>query len=810
MFPIPPGRSWRLLPALRSPLLLRRRYLPSTLDARAPEDPEGGDAPAEIKIGTAVIAVAPERFGANIDVPDHEPWLPNALVLNNWIADGGMEPVVMRYKGAATGGDAIAIEDAAAPSNQAGLFDGATVRIYREEGDAVHLLRRGSVLRHLTGALGGWRLLIDGEGPPVQAGDLYFVSTVRDDAPGAAGTWHIYPNWGDNAAVSVGRDRDAAPGGGCTSLRVAVSSPMEGGVLQFIAGAPRRRTLDALVPGRLYRISLWLKGQFAGGAVTVSLYPCRRPIRRTFRIDGAWAAYQFTFRGPRQLAHGEVLQLSVTFRGPGTLWIDDVCLSEVRRAPHSVRPEALRALQEFRPGVLRIWSGQTNTAWGTSLDSWLAPEGQGLRRWEPGRGAAPGCRLGLHAALALVAEVGASPWLIVSPSFDEAEWAGLIEYLAGPADSPYGARRAAAGRLPPWTDAFSRIRIEFGNETWNALFEPWRFANGTQYGRYAEYFFTAARSSPHFPAVAGRIDFVLGGWLLSAGPRGFGTRARQASASAAIVGLQCYLEAWRHFEPRDRTSDDRFRHILRYAPTIAHYLTDQHAASHRLLGKMGTPAALATAEGGPDYDLPTPGMAYDGEQDRFGKSLASAVGTLDSFLYNAARGFGPQAYHAFGVGARWTSHSGWDDGFRPHPAWLALQLRNIHAAGDMVEATVTGGPRIDLPPIDSVLTSGFSSKHYHVPARAGVPLVAAYAFRAPGRLSLFVLSRRLARPTTVHLHLPTAPGAAMLYTLAGDPRANNIDTLQIPVRRRILRGFFQDHSFELPPGAIYLFVIDTA
>ena len=156
----------------------------------------------------------------------------------------------------------------------------------------------------------------------------------------------------------------------------------------------------------------------------------------------------------------------IAFRGPGTLWVDDVRLSDVRWPAHAVRPEVLRALAAYRPGTLRIWSGQTNTTWGTTLDAWLAAEGQGMRAWEPQRGPVAGPRCGLPRRWPLPMPAGAAPWLIIHPSFDEAEWRRLAEYLAGPPDSRYGARRAASGQIRPWSEVFARIRGEYG--TWHS------------------------------------------------------------------------------------------------------------------------------------------------------------------------------------------------------------------------------------------------------------------------------------------------------------------------------------------------------
>ena len=803
----------------------RLRRIGSRFPARRAEqarDRDSGIARTEITIGTAVIAPNPERFGTNMDIPGYQPWALNAPMVNSWIADGGMEPIILRYKGTATGGSATSIANDGGPTTSAcetigdGFFDGAAVRVYRVVEGRARLLRAATVARYLASAASGYRILLDGEGPVVQAGDVYFLSLIRDDLPAellhprlrhvaGADTWRSYPSGGDRAGITMRRDSDsvAPEHGSRTSLRIAIAGATEGGVYQYLTGSAGQQIFNAFEPGRTYRVELWLRQQgVAEGEVAVWLAPYRGKIGRSFRVSGTWGAYQFTFRAPRRLPREALTALHITFRGPGTLWVDDVQLTDTRRPGYAVRPEVIRALTDFRPGTLRIWSGQTNTAWGTMLDNWLAPDGRGMRLWEPDRGPFPCAAFSLPTALAFARTTGALPWLIVNPSFDEAEWRNLIEYLAGPPTSPYGARRAARGQTRPWTQEFARIRIEYGNETWNAVPGlPWTFEGGTHYGQFAEHFFGAAKASPYYPSVADRVDFVLGGHTRSKWPRSYGVRARQSCPSSSVVSFALYMGGWVRGELPSSTREEQFQNTLLYAPGILHYLTDRQVAAHALLTKMGHPAMLATYEGGSRYESPTAKRPFDRAQEDIGKSLAAGVGVLDALLYAASRGFGPQGYYAFGVGFGWASHTVWSEGYRPHPDWLALGLRNRYGEGDMIATTVIGSPQVDLPELDS--------RGYRIPARSGISLLAAYTFRQGGRHAIFVLSRRLSEPTAVTLHVPGTPLAVTLYTLAGDPRATNVDRMVIRIRRRAVRRFATGYTFSMPPGSIYLFVVDA-
>ncbi|MCW5853886.1 MAG: hypothetical protein KIT87_27720, partial [Anaerolineae bacterium] len=246
--------------------------------------------------------------------------------------------------------------------------------------------------------------------------------------------------------------------------------------------------------------------------------------------------------------------------------------------------------------------------------------------------------------------------------------------------------------------------------------------------------------------------------------------------------------------------EEQFKHTLLYAPWVMRRIADQQTAMRNLFTKMGLPYILATSEGGAEYGLPSPGNIYDPEEEQFGKSLAAGVSVLDAFLDNAAKGYGPQAYHAFGIGAQWTSHTTWRRGFRPHPAWLALSMRNRYVQGDMVAVTVEGSPTLSLPELKNI--------RYTIPPRPALPLIGAYAFHDGQRTSVFVLSRRLNEVTPVTLHLPATPQRATLYTLTGDPRANNLDRSRIRIRERRPSDMGQDYTFLMPPGSIYLFIIE--
>ena len=76
--------------------------------------------------------------------------------------------------------------------------------------------------------------------------------------------------------------------------------------------------------------------------------------------------------------------------------------------------------------------------------------------------------LSLEDYLVICQLLNAEPYLEVPVTFSTADAANLIEFLASPSGTTYGARRAALGQSEPWTSVFSQIHLSFCNECWNS------------------------------------------------------------------------------------------------------------------------------------------------------------------------------------------------------------------------------------------------------------------------------------------------------------------------------------------------------
>ena len=397
-------------------------------------------------------------------------------------------------------------------------------------------------------------------------------------------------------------------------------------------------------------------------------------------------------------------------------------------------------------------------------------------------------------------EVGASPWIIVSPTYTAEEHRNLLEYLGGPTTTRYGKLRAQHGQTQAWTESFDEIIIEIGNEQWNQLFRPLAFPwQGEFFGAFSDYLFHEAQQSPYYNK--GKIRYMVGGWSINGGQWndkviGHATRADQMCIATYTGG---------GFDTEDLVaigSDETFKQRLYYIPRVVRPKMDSFTELTARFNK--TPAIY---ESGPGYDLPAPGKGFDPKDELIGKSIAQAITTIDGFMYGQSRGYGAQCFFGFRPGTRWASHSFMND-LRPHAAWLALQMRNRYCAGDLVEV-----PKVDLPEVlTAAKTNSGEVKTRKMPAVPGVPTVMAYAYRDGARWSVLLSSRQLNGTVDINLEFPFQPKqAGELYTLTADqPHAGNIHETEVEIQRRSMEDIGAKYSLRLPPFSLAVLQVEQS
>jgi hypothetical protein len=596
-----------------------------------------------------------------------------------------------------------------------------------------------------------------------------------------------------------------------------------------------------LEPGKHYRLEVWLRQDgLKDGAVKFSYAGGYPGIATNFTVTGAWQKFTYAFDGPPRPVEPNHFGHTLTFAGPGTLWLDNFRIyrcdapSEAGQqyAPNrTVLDELLRSQPATgRKGVHRIWFLKRDTTMASIL-SWYANSAV-----SPDWNTRVGGTIQMTLPMALTFDLATGdapatrmrPWLVLQHLLhSEQDWQNLIEYLAAPYDpkrdtpqsKPWAYRRyQQRGTGAPWTDEFAEIIIEFGNETWhNGAIDDWIgfgrhgaiWQGGPEYGFFARYLIANIKASPFWKSqqLDRKIRFSLGGGYNGSVGKdgrvtGYGEEAMQNCPDATCLGHANYVG------PKWETGQKAFDQLndAGFQATLLGFVAGPEANQAKMgearaaLAKTHHEYDIAAYEGGPSgYPIPTMGRGTR-EQARiaefYGKSLAMAVAALDAWLGSYRHGWTEQAYLGYATGRMWSSHTPLWQEFRAHCAWRALTLRNRFASGALMAVE----PK-DVPVIS------WDKKEY--------PAVAAYALRDGARWSVFLLSRQLdaAHPVTVRLPFANA-NKVTLHTLAGDPRANNFDAENVAIRSQdlpantVTGGVLEIAA--LPPGNIQLYVIEQA
>jgi alpha-N-arabinofuranosidase len=191
------------------------------------------------------------------------------------------------------------------------------------------------------------------------------------------------------------------------------------------------------------RVALWGEGRTYAAA--------------EFQPGGQWQRFEATLT-PTDTDLNTTLTIS--FRGPGTLWIDQVSLMPADHV-FGWRRDVAEALKALKPGIIRF-GGSTTEGF-----DWTATIGDPAKRvpfttcWgglEPGN-------LGLEEFVQLCDWVGAEPLICVRfTGKSPPDAADQVEYFNGPATSHMGRRRADNGHAEPYHVKYWQIGNELGDE----------------------------------------------------------------------------------------------------------------------------------------------------------------------------------------------------------------------------------------------------------------------------------------------------------------------------------------------------------
>ena len=266
-----------------------------------------------------------------------------------------------------------------------------------------------------------------------------------------------------------------------------------------------------------YQLTFRAKGLGAGSKVSVSLTregPSSSTVffSKTVQLANEWENYSFSF--PTSEKGKSVGTVALKFDVAQTsMLLDDVSVNAPASSGNATafRDEVVDTLKALHPGVLR-YEDSNGAGLGNSIDNAIAPPFARIRTaFSQQETERDDITIGLHEVLQLCHLIGANPWYNVPLGVSPTEMQNLIEYLAGDAGTPYGAKRAARGQVEPWTAVFPKIYLELGNEAWNdGSFHGASMPDPVAYGKRASTIFSAARKSPYYQP--GVFNLVLGSW----------------------------------------------------------------------------------------------------------------------------------------------------------------------------------------------------------------------------------------------------------------------------------------------------------
>ena len=232
-----------------------------------------------------------------------------------------------------------------------------------------------------------------------------------------------------------------------------------------------------------YQLSFWAKA--AAGTPTVVVSALRGSVggfncgTYTPKLTSSWAQYTWTCTASETQAGTTPTAAQVIFNtSGGSVYLDNVDFEKtsVNSSNTTVlRDEVIETLQNYygpsignNPGTFRYWVNQN----GETISNWTQPDyahmptssGTG---YFVGPGGSGSVNLSLEDYLAICKYLNAAPYLEIPVTLSTADAANLVDFLAGPSSTTFGARRAALGQTDPWTDEFSTIHLSFCNECWN-------------------------------------------------------------------------------------------------------------------------------------------------------------------------------------------------------------------------------------------------------------------------------------------------------------------------------------------------------
>ena len=197
----------------------------------------------------------------------------------------------------------------------------------------------------------------------------------------------------------------------------------------------------------------------------------------SFRPESEWKKYTCRLEPAGTDSNAT---FAIRFHGPGKLWIDEVSLMPGDTVEGGWRHDAVEALRELKPGIIRF-GGSALDAPGYGGFDWRSTIGPvehrtPFRAW----GGLQPAGAGLEEIVRLCRQVDAEPLICVrTTGASPADAADEVQYFNGSAQTPMGRLRAQNGHTEPYHIRFWQIGNERSGSEYEASLRPFATAMRT-------------------------------------------------------------------------------------------------------------------------------------------------------------------------------------------------------------------------------------------------------------------------------------------------------------------------------------------
>ncbi len=370
---------------------------------------------------------------------------------------------------------------------------------------------------------------------PFAVGDIIILSKITYPTPES--WWETGGLGGTAGSVSGGAqllsdttDLCATCGTQALNMNATTANSAASAIWYFDSAS--NQNVFVLVNGT-YQTTFWAKAASGNPTLTVTAL---RGTQGGFNcgsytptLTSTWTQYTWTCTASETAAGltPAAGQVSFVAKG-GSVYLDNVSFAKTSGNSNNttvLRDEVIQTLANYygannatNPGTFRYWVNQN----AETISNWTQPDyarmptggGTGYFVGPGGQGATV---LSLEDYLAICQYINAVPYLEIPVTLTAADAANLVEFLASPSTTTYGAKRASLGQTEPWTSVFSTIHLSFCNECWNsASFAgqnlAYRGSNPTgeyyyDYSVRARDIFAAMRADSYYPSTG--IELVM-------------------------------------------------------------------------------------------------------------------------------------------------------------------------------------------------------------------------------------------------------------------------------------------------------------